>query len=791
MMPNLMFLILLLLFSSVAIAGPNHAILDAKHSHVAERFIEKNLKADGQYNYNRANEFLKFLKANTAALRSDIYETTIIEVMDMRLESSSDAKVEAAKQMEAGENNLIYTYEKYIIPKMEAITKLIADGHPESEIDAAVDDFIEFYHVYYIPEKPRNNYRREIKWHEALYNQLGYTFQKDTNKVEANNLVASGYESQIANCLGYTPKQDVLLQQVEIELLKDCQFDISLLNPIKNPFFNNLSNEQREERKTDFLHLFPKGNERFKFEFLIYTGLGSPKFVGSFYKTINGERKKVTFKVKIGQELHVDPAASMLGKLVGLHQDHSKYYEKMRFYLREGQTVDEFIAQFSRKYTGYTRSISAFIIDRSPKHAKEQWFEIQDLSIEIRDPDERRLSPFDSWGWDLPNRREHRGILLWYGFLAAKDLKPGNHVAKLRERDGKTEIIYSPQDVGYSLGSMVDIRYPTQFIGKANGRTVNYFMPSFMSYGPNSVRIFWRDGHHVQGRFYSTTYSDLKWMARKIAKLSLTDIEYGIRAGGFPEPIVKLYTLKLGHRLNEIIRGFDLEDEFPLLKLPNLKDYNDLPYVKNGVLVARGFDGHFELSSESPRTTLANKWGHEIIEHLPLEKLYSGLRASMGIGMGADLTANLVNLKKNGEKPFKFETLFGGIKFSIERSIKLNDNYYARSSSEMGMYIVKDTVSAAISLEGKKALDILSHLPLSVTGNLKIYEKSYSHFQTAESFQSAVLAPIRVFRYIRQGLVGTSVDLEKGDVFKQQDGFGFGIGMSGKFELKECIILCS
>lgn len=72
---------------------------------------------------------------------------------------------------------------------------------------------------------------------------------------------------------------------------------------------------------------------------------------------------------------------------------------------------------------------------------------------------------------------------------------------------------------------------------------MNTYTDSFLKWDENKVHVAWSDIMLNRQRFKTTTYSDVKWMARKIARLSKKDIEYAVKIAGFPAEVAG-YTFK-------------------------------------------------------------------------------------------------------------------------------------------------------------------------------------------------------------------------------------------------------
>ena len=99
----------------------------------------------------------------------------------------------------------------------------------------------------------------------------------------------------------------------------------------------------------------------------------------------------------------------------------------------------------------------------------------------------------------------------------------------------------------------------------------------------DSIHLYWNDlTFRNKKRFASSTYSDLKWMARKIASLSESEIHKSLELAGFPKDSLNLYYHKIRNRRNEIVRAFELGSEYETFNVPDLASYSPNENIKKG-----------------------------------------------------------------------------------------------------------------------------------------------------------------------------------------------------------------
>ena len=70
------------------------------------------------------------------------------------------------------------------------------------------------------------------------------------------------------------------------------------------------------------------------------------------------------------------------------------------------------------------------------------------------------------------------------------------------------------------------------------------------------------------------------------------DIKYALEVGGFPAEVADLYLHKISNRRNEIVKAFELENEYEMFEVPDLDSYSPNEKVKNGRIVVNAFDNY-------------------------------------------------------------------------------------------------------------------------------------------------------------------------------------------------------
>ena len=205
-----------------------------------------------------------------------------------------------------------------------------------------------------------------------------------------------------------------------------------------------------------------------------------------------------------------------------------------------------------------------------------------------------------------------------WGILAS-DLTPGAEgvVADLQHRRtyrallvpmSVSEEMPLPPSEGFMRNSPFSQLATAQIVSGAGQRglypeSVNRFTPIFGRIWQNEVLLTLRSGRSFVG---VTTYQDAKWMARRVMKLSVQDLEDIVQEGFWPTPLRELIKAKLQTRIHHLSELFDLKDQLQW-RPPNIRDIQSPPYVINGKLNQEripGFPQRFAHGDpDSPFTT--------------------------------------------------------------------------------------------------------------------------------------------------------------------------------------------
>lgn len=749
---------------SQTVLAQNHSRLTSQHNQAAERFTAKNLKTNGAFDLFKINQFIERLHIEKKALANDMYETKIIEKLELEIESHKDAIKSAKKELDSKKSKYIIAYDQYLIPKMTELQNCVAQHRPQFMCEGIMDAFVDGYAGFYLPEAPRNIFHQDIDPLFIAKNAFGYTYKRiDNKKVEAANLkIESENLARTKACLPEVKVNDIL-DQTQIQRLQACGVDISIYNPAEDTLWKNHTAESFAEAKNLHEEWFPREDEIIYYKKVKFSSAGSPKMDGEFER--DGEDVEV--KIKMGFEAHTEITTSILGKMIGMYQDTSVIRKKLRVYFKGDTDYDAFTAQWKRKYRGLNKEFSTYVLNQGQDdHGK--YVTLQDVQLSINDPRFLRIAPYDPAGWDLPNRREHRAQVLWFGLVNMIDSKTGNHMLLFEKTDKGLLPRYSFQDVGYSLHFQINPLRPLEVLRSILSWGVNAYDHTFLGWNSEKVHINWADVLFNQDRFNTTTYADLKWMARQIAKLSHNDIKYAVQSADFPPEIEDLYIHKITNRRNEVVRAFDLTSEFVLYPVVDFKTYSPNKKVKKGDVVVSHFDGY--VSYELPRNTILPLILQGAASVAKLEILNRQLKAQVANDIS-------VNFNQDLGKVINVKNIGGGIGLELTRSVGVNNQYVMRGDQSQA-FVVKDRLAIEINVGSSLFTTLKGLFPdqLAVNANIKVWRREFEFIHFANTWLEGYKSNVKLFNFVPHWKNCIVRCIDRGEVLKISDSYGISAG---------------
>lgn len=783
-------------------SGKDHGEIAPEHEQSTYKFITKYLKNDRkEYDAKKIAAFIERLQEEKKSLKEDLYQTKLLEKIEVEVVRYRKA-VKSAEKRGSEDSRPMIGYNEYLIPKMQQLYKLVSTNREPDKWDGLVDDFIRGYATYYVPNQQKTFFSENNNPTQLIKKIFtSYEFKEnDPRKIEAFNLrVGDNNQAEISNCLGTKVTAGTYLNQTQINKLKNnCKYDISKIDPGVSAFWQELSINDRKNIFTQYDSEFPTENEKLTYVRTRYKGFGSPKMTVSFVRS----GREYRIKLKTGREVNTDAAGTFVGRLLGFNMDHSKYRKKVRVYLGN-LSYRDFVAEFASKWknSAVENYVTAHGIDST---SREEWIELLEGLFESRWESQIRISGLDLNSWDFTNRREYRAFLLWLAWTSTLDFKIEN--CKLlfeRTKDGLVPL-HRMSDVGYSFGVSNKFHTPIEYWR----RNINYIPNSFREhvvYYPRKgeVKIDWNDFLNRSRNFGTTTWNDLKWLTRKIARLSKEEIKKCFLEAGMPEEAAALYQRKMIIRRNDMVSAFDLKDEFPLIPVPEVPDSE---FIKNNQLVLNKIHEGVVNTPTEPinwitiidhfvrgATTLYDYDNIQQMLNNKYNAAFSGHPVNANYGIGLDRKMNNTqespeNLNKGSSSlapaqiigPF---TLGAGISFTINRYVETNGSHGQPSEGRARLYMISDTLSFSIGGSSSILNSLCSLLPASIGGHIKFLNKGITFIHFAGNLKHAYFAPLKIFKFVFNSSKYGLKDLLPGELIRFDTSYGLDVAVAASLSL--------
>lgn len=373
--------------------------------------------------------------------------------------------------------------------------------------------------------------------------------------------------------LYYTPQ--------ELDQLKAEGLDISKLDPaIETSFWTkrDIRNVSVKEVSQGKIRLyedidigFPNGIAEYK---KVRKTQTKPKI--DVVAVVNG--KKQTFKIKVGAEVHSEITAGLLMATLGYNIDMSRYARDFKMVLPKKIKFKDVKKEWNSYFQNY--DLDKYIKEHGKTEKGEDYVVFTETIIETKPEEILRAGP---WAWGKLGKRglrEARGILLFNMWIGNTDIKESenNKMVMKPKADGTYEIFHMQHDMGLSFGRWISEKpgeFPWDIVTKSTTGEIGI---NYRSFQTNSG-------------FDHVTYADMKWMARQIAQLSREQITQTLQLAGWPLSIQQLLVEKLINRRNQLVRAFEMEDDYPHMECNRSLTTEDSA-VQDGRLTRSQFEGH-------------------------------------------------------------------------------------------------------------------------------------------------------------------------------------------------------
>lgn len=742
------------------------------HEGAAEIFKNKYFRDEttGNITQEKTLNFLQKLFGEYERTKHKLIETQFLETLDVL--KSHTGKAERRALLAYDDNEVLDPYNLYLVPKVMEMVRALENGEDNAVVEGLLDQFIRGYVPYFNPNPFNNIIKTKLNVLGTLYHIVRFpTYFKETHKIQANNLrIETKLQRKAVNKIlkyhGIKKFVGDFLTHEEIATLLEHGFDISELNPGDSPLWRSQSKKERAHMYDPNDTYFPRPDMKKTYEHVMLGGANSDK-IKLTYLDDYGQKQRV--KLKIGDEVHLELASSALMKMIGFNTDWMRYSGDVTFFLRE-KTFENFEAEVRQKFGQYCNI--RFNYERGITPDGEAFITWRDTLFEARMDDEKRIAPLDISSWDLQNRREYRGISLAVAWIGLNDLKSDNMKTLLVKSNGQWIPQHRIHDLGVSLGATLTFTGRSSVLSlPAPYGKANQFETKFIKKKKDGVQVVWNDFCYQYRQYNSATYYDLKWMARKIAALTSEDFKQAFAHSGMHPDMAHLYTIKIIKRRNNIVRRFELENEFGIIDTPKLKNYSpsEYPTIINGKLTVSAY----EAKNSIP--ILVRTWGSLVSTiicggNVPFASFANNLSVT-----GANVTGQVFGggisvgyaweQSSSSFGPFDRSGLKPGITIIPSRRVMespqaLNTALVDKSGQVVTdeenralrvnrRYMVEDRFTFAVGVNA--SLTTNAQIPVNILGNISVVQKVIIHRRFVDSVRAAWLSPFSLPRIIALG----------------------------------------
>ncbi|XGC79675.1 hypothetical protein ACES2L_10080 [Bdellovibrio bacteriovorus] len=510
--------------------------------------------------------------------------------------------------------------------------------------------------------------------------------------------------------------------------------DLSTLDPPSSPIWSDNEVENYNPANEVYFgkRFFPPKSDSLPVFHYERMGNGTIKFKTHWYdeteRTKKGKPKKKDVTLRVGREAYVTPAVNHLARIIGYPAIPSTFRSQIKLELGD-TTFEHFLSEW-RTIHGLQMSTAMTHIERI--HGENAVI-LKNVTLEAYpDKDEyRKMGPFRMGNNGLRNRREYRAMVLYNALIALQDeYEYQSRVDAVKDPVKGWLPIFFISDTGSSLG----ISFLPDFLGYVG--TVNMFPWEFTKVYNDKVRLGWLSlfDHRT---WKDTTYSDVKWLARRMARIQSWQIDSIMAESGFPAPVGALYAEKFKSRLNKMMMDFDLHKEG--FKPHQVLTYSELAGKYPEYINEQGYLK--ERAQEIPGNTLPI-----------LGKSFTPFQGVIALGINKlqNKFLELFNPTAHGKSNFVIDIgtveVQGGISFAASRAVSVNP--------ELGpgqkRYLLQDKISISLPI-GLVSDRITTPLGLYYTYTFEYFHSVSTLRETGTKRFFALFNPFSIYE-IRRSL---------------------------------------
>lgn len=392
---------------------------------------------------------------------------------------------------------------------------------------------------------------------------------------------------QASNLLVGSESNQRFASQRELSEMRLKGLDISKLNPPTSALWQNNRVEDYEPEDEFFFgqRMFPPRSEPLPVVEFDRMGNGQIKLKVKWTDTGDlgkkGKPKVKKLSLRVGWESYTESVVTHLARALGYHSIPAVFRPRVKMLLGD-TTWEQFLSMYQSVHSDLMGAQMGSVITHLERVPGENAVIVKNATLEAYPDDDeyRKMFPFRMGTNGLPNRREYRAMVLYNALIMLKDhAEFQTRVDGFRDpKTGEWNPLYFISDTSRALGLL-------EYFG--NQATVNEFTWKFTKRSSGKIWLFWYSFFDARS-WGQTTISDLKWLARRMARLSSRQIDLIFSTSGFPAPAQMLYAEKIKSRINQLIIDLELDKEgvrlHPVLSLAEIRSRYPKYIDENGFL---------------------------------------------------------------------------------------------------------------------------------------------------------------------------------------------------------------
>lgn len=480
--------------------------------------------------------------------------------------------------------------------------------------------------------------------------------------------------------------QDKFLSPEDIKLLMSKGVDISKIDPPSSSFWTNNNIEGFDVYKDDHLseQVFPKANDIFVFDRF---GGGNIKIKADVYPQDVGDPCKADVDntnttIRLGHETNNQLISTNLARAIGYPYIPHQSRDEVLMYLCH-TSFESFLQQWEKENQDRQGSFLTHGEYVPELHAVK----LKNLALEgYPGADDnnryRKGGTFRTESMGLENRREFRSLVIFNGLIALVDATERNvriDFHRPENQDSWNPLIFI-NDLGRSLG---------HYLIRTHG-TVNDFGETFVKEKEDEIRLWWDHLGYNSSLFSQTTFSDARWIVRRLARLSNKQIDDIVDNSQHARPVKELYKVKLKKRILNLMTAFKLDKEIATdYVIPSYTELHRLypKYIDEKGKITYEAD---QIQGVSARPRGVNTSLIEVIQMEAINQIFNLLSNKFSSFLSAQDSINSENIEIFGGT---FDLGFG-IRLSASRGLSINPE---KSENEK-RFLIKDTILISLPL---------------------------------------------------------------------------------------------